>query len=122
MRGWFLAAAVLALSPTAAMAMPLPVFLDKAGALEKKGMLAMFSSDIGLLKKEVMAATQALRAERIAAKAAGKPAAYCPPEAGASMNSNELLAAMRQIPPAQRAHMDVKDGMRVFLARKFPCR
>jgi len=120
--GWVLAAALLAASGAAAQAMPLPVFLQKAEALQKKGMLALFSSDLSVLKNEVHAATESLRAERLAAKRAGRPQAYCPTQESGSMNSDELLAALRQIPPAQRAHMDVKDGMRTILARKFPCR
>lgn len=120
--GLVVAAAVLADWGAAAQAMPLPVFLDKADALQRKGMVALFSSDLSLLKNEVRAATEALRAERLAAKRAGRPQAYCPTQEGGSMNSDELLAALRQIPPAQRAHMDVKDGVRVMLARKFPCR
>ena len=119
---WVVAAAVLAGWGAAAQAMPLPVFLDKADALQRKGMLAVFSSDLSLLKSEVKAATEALRAERLAAKQAGRPQAYCPTVDGASIDSEKLLAALRQIPPAQRAHMNVKDGMRVFLARRFPCR
>jgi hypothetical protein len=123
MRPWLLAAALaVALAGAAEAAMPLPVFLQKAEALEKKGMLALFSSDLGLLKNEVHAATEALRAERLAARAAGRAQAYCPPRDSGSMTSDALLAALRQIPPAQRAHMDVKDGMRTILARKFPCR
>lgn len=117
------AALALALGAAgAAEAMPLPLFLAKAEALQKKGMMAMFSSDLGLLKKEVIGATEALRRERLAAKAAGRPQAYCPTQEGGKMSSDELLAGLRQIPPAQRARMDVKDGMRAFFARKYPCR
>lgn len=122
MRAGLVMAAVLAGSGAAAQAMPLPAFLQKAEALQRKGPLALLSSDLSVLKNEVRAATEALRAERLAAKRAGRPQAYCPTQEGGSMNSDELLAALRQIPPAQRAHMDVKDGVRVMLARKFPCR
>jgi hypothetical protein len=123
MRGWLPLIAGLSMIPAAAQAaMPLPVFLQKAEALEKKGMLALFSGDLATLKNEVRSATEALRTERLAAKRSGRPQAYCPTQEGGSMNSDELLAALRQIPPAQRAHMDVKEGMRTILARKFPCR
>ena len=122
MRMRFLAAAALfTAASSAAAAMPLPVFLQKAEALEKKGMLALLSGDLKLLKGEVQAATERLRAERLAAKAAGRRPAYCPPQDSGKMSSDELLAGLRQIPPAQRARMDVKDGMRTFFARKFPC-
>ncbi|MBV9931906.1 MAG: hypothetical protein JO013_13310 [Alphaproteobacteria bacterium] len=120
--GLAVVAAALAIGGSAASAMPLPVFLDKAEALQRKGMLALFSSDLSTLKNEVRAAMESLRAERLAAKRAGRPQAYCPPQDSGAMNSDELLAALRQIPPAQRARMDVKDGMRTILARRFPCR
>src|SRR4051812_12223627 len=107
MRGWVVAAAGLAaaFSAGARAAGPLPVFLEKAEALQKKGMLALLSSDLSTLKAEVRSASGALRAERLAAKRSGGPQAYCPTQEGGSMNSDELLAAFRQIPPAQRAHM-----------------
>lgn len=118
-----MAAAALVLVPmTAAAAMPLPVFLGKAEALEKKGPLALFSGDIKVLKEEIQTATLSLRNERLAAKAAGKPQAFCPPAEGGRMGSNELLASFRQIPPAERARMDVREGLKRFLARKYPCR
>lgn len=107
---------------SAAGAMPVSVFLAKADALQKKGPMALFSGDIKVLKGEMGSASAALRAERAAAKATGRPQAYCPPEGSTSLNSNELLAAFRQIPPAQRARMEVKDGLRNLLARKYPCR
>ena len=113
---------IAALPALAQAAMPLPTFLDKADALQKKGMMAMFSGDLKLLQNEVQGATEALRKERLAAKAAGRPQAYCPPADSGRMKANELLAALKQIPPAQRARMDVKAGMRVVLARRYPCR
>lgn len=122
MRTRLLVAVALAVIPAAAeAAMPLPVFLAKAEALQQKGMMALFSGDLKLLKNEIHAATESLRAERLAAKAAGKPQAYCPTQDSGSMSSDQLLAALRQIPAGQRARMDVKDGMRTVLARKFPC-
>ncbi|HMC92575.1 MAG TPA: hypothetical protein VKI45_08960 [Allosphingosinicella sp.] len=104
-------AAGLAMIPVAAeAAMPLPVFLAKADALKKKGPLALFSGDIKVLKEEVQTATLSLRNERLAAKAAGKPQAFCPPAEGGKLGSDELLASLRQIPPAERARMDVREG------------
>ena len=115
---------LLALAPaTAANAqnMPLNQFLAKATALEKKGPMALFSSDLGRLKKEIENSAKQLRAERLAAKAAGRPQAFCPPEKGGSMNSNEILSHFRSIPPAQRDRMRTRDGMRSLMVRKYPC-
>ena len=104
-----------------AQSMPVPTFLAKASVLEKKGPLALFSSDIGLLKKEVTESVKQLRSERLAAKAAGRKPAYCPPEGSGSMGSAELLAHFRSIPASEAARMRVKDALLRLLAKKHPC-
>jgi hypothetical protein len=121
MRKLLLGLALVAVPVTALQAMNVAVFLLKAEALQKKGMGAMFSSDLGLLKGEVRNASKSLKVEREAARSAGRPQAYCPPTR-ASLNSNELLAHFRAIPPAQRSHTEVRDALRTLLARKYPCR
>jgi hypothetical protein len=115
------AALVAALAPAGAEAMPVSTFLQKADALQAKGMLALFASDYKTLKAEVTNASAQLRAERLAARAAGRRPAYCPPQDQGSLDSNELLAAFRTIPPAVAARTEVKDALRALLARKFPC-
>ena len=121
MKKLILSVFLIVVPATALHAMNVAVFLQKAEALEKKGMTAMFSSDLRLLKGEIRTASAQLKAEREAAKRAGRPSAYCPP-AKASLNSNELMAHFRAIPPAQRARTEVRDGLRSLLARKYPCR
>lgn len=121
MKKLILSTLLIVVPVTAVQAMNVAVFLQKAEALQKKGMAAMFSSDLGLLKGEIRTASAQLKAEREAAKRAGRPSAYCPP-AKASLNSNELMVHFRAIPPAQRARTEVKDGLRSLLARKYPCR
>ncbi|HEX8225810.1 MAG TPA: hypothetical protein VF605_18540 [Allosphingosinicella sp.] len=117
-----LAALLLASVPiSAAQAMDVATFLAKADALKKKGMMALMSSDYKLLKKEIETHSATLRAERLAAERAGRKPAYCPP-AKSGLNSEELLAAFRSIPAAQRPRTDVKDALRALLARKYPCR
>ena len=116
-----LAAALIAL-PAALHAMTVAVFLEKAEALKSRGALALLSSDLRLLKGEIQTAGAALRAERLAAERAGRRPAYCPPGPGGRFNSDELLAHFRAIPPAQRARMEVRDGLRSLLVRKYPCR
>lgn len=111
----------LVLIPVAALqAMTVATFLEKADALERRGMTAMFSSDIRLLKAEVKNAGAALRAERLAARAAGRRPAYCAPER-IPLKSSDLLAHLRAIPPAQRQRMEFRDAMRLMLARRYPC-
>ncbi len=114
-------AAALPATALQAQAMLVSTFLAKADALQKKGMMALMSSDYKLLKKEIVTHSQTLRAERQAAEKAKRRPAYCPP-AKSGLNSGEILAAFRSIPAAQRPRTDVKDALRALLARKFPCR
>jgi hypothetical protein len=79
------------------------------------------SSDYKLLKNEIVAQSQVLRSERLAAQRAGRKPAYCPPEK-TGLKSDEILAAFRSIPAAQQPRIDVKDALRALLARKYPCR
>lgn len=120
MRIGILALALIGAS-SAASAMDVATFLAKADALKSRGPLALLSSDLGLLKSEAVNAGQALRTERIAQVAAGKPTAYCPP-ANSSMNSEELLAAMRAIPAADRSRLSVQAAMKALMVRKYPCK
>jgi hypothetical protein len=102
-----------------AQSMPVSTFLTKADALKKKGPLALFSSDIGLLKKEIQNSAKTLRAEQIAAKKAGRKLPYCLPEK-ASFNSTELLDHFRSIPAAQR-NIPVQAGFAGLVRKKYPC-
>lgn len=114
-------AALVTVAPlTALQAMPVSEFLTKANALEKRGAMAIFSSDLKLLKKEITDAAGQLRAERAAAQRAGRKPAYCPPAAKGSLDSKEILAHFRAIPPARRG-MPVRDGLRSLFVRKYPC-
>ncbi|HEX2764496.1 MAG TPA: hypothetical protein VHM92_11740 [Allosphingosinicella sp.] len=116
------AAVLLAILPvTGASAMDVATFLAKADALQKKGMMALMSSDYKLLKNEIVAQSQLLRNERLAAERAHRKPAYCPPPK-TNLNSSEILAAFRTIPAAQRPRIQVKDALRGLLAHKYPCR
>lgn len=112
-------AALLAL-PVAANAMSVGRFVAIADGLEAKGLAALLSSDIKLLKGEIETAGGALRAERLAAGKAGRPPAYCPPK-DAALNSRELLAHFRNLPNAARETTEVRDALRDLMARKYPC-
>ena len=117
-----LAGAMLAFAPIAsAAAMPVSTFLAKADKLQKKGPLAMFSGDLKLLMNQVRADAGQIRAERLAAKAAGRPTAFCPPDGGAKLSDKDILTAMRAVPPATRANTSTKDALRAYLARRHPC-
>ena len=122
MKTTYLLVASLCASATPAFAqyMPVSTFLEKADALKAKGMMAMLSSDIGVLKKEIQAAGLAARAERQAREAAGQPRLACPPEK-VSMNSDELIESFRAIPAAQRPRVTVKQAMTEMVRKRYPC-
>lgn len=115
-----LIAAVLVLAlPAAAAAMPISTFLTKADALEKKGPMAVFSSDLKLLTGEIRRSAQTLRVERAADEKAGrKPGTCIPPKM--SLSNVEVLAHFRSIPSARRS-MSVKDGFAEMMRKKYPC-
>jgi hypothetical protein len=117
-----LIAAFAAVSLSAAVhAMPVQTFLTKADALQKKGPLALLSGDYKLLTKTVQADAKALRDERVAAKAAGRTPAYCPP-GPVKMSSRDIVDAMRAVPGPSRVSTDTKKALRAYFARRFPCR
>ncbi len=117
----FIAAALSAFAtPAFAQNMPVSTFLEKADALKAKGMMAMFSSDAGVLKTEVQAAALSYRKERKASEAAGRKPEVCPPEKG-SLNSDELMTAFRAIPAEARPRTTVKQAWIGYIKRKYPC-
>ena len=125
--GVFALMLVPTLAPTLAGAqarapMSVQTFLTKVEALKAKGMMAMFSPDIKLIKAEVTTAAAQLKAEKEAREAAGRPPLACPPKAEGKnkMGSDEFLAAMKAIPPAQRG-MSLKDGLSRVIVAKYPC-
>lgn len=107
-------------TPAAAQATDVATFLEKWESLQRRGPLALFSKDLKGAVREIKDATARLRAERLAAVAAGRTPAYCPPSKG-GLDKNELLAAMQAVPPARRARTEVSDALRAGLARKYPC-
>lgn len=109
----------LALVAQPAGAMTVNEFLAKAVALRAKGMMALFSSDLGVLKRETKTAMEALRADRLAAEKAGRKPLYCP-RPGAKTDSDEFLSALQAIPPAERG-VSIRDGFARVLAKRFPC-
>ena len=122
MRAFWVAACVLVSVPVAPVqAMSVAEFLQRSEALKAKGAFALFSSELGVLKKEVTQAAEQLRAERLAAQRAGRKAPYCPTTKTAQMDSERLLGVMRAVPPGDRARLPVKDALRKHFARTQPC-
>ena len=99
--------------------MPVSEFLAKADALKAKGMAAMFSTDIRLLKAEVNAAATSYRAD----VNDGKPPRSCPPPKGwAKLNADELMANFRLLPPAQQTTTSVRAAFANYMVSRFPCK
>lgn len=117
-----IAAAFLLGSAAPGSAMTVAVFIAKADSLKKKGPLALFSGDLKLLTNQIKADGASIRAERLAAKAAGKPTAFCPPEAGVKLSDKDVMQAMQAVPGAERGRTTTRAAMRAFMARRFPCR
>ena len=101
-------------------AMDVNTFLSKVAALKAKGLGALFSSDIGLLKREAGVAVAQIDAEKKARVKAGQPPLYCSPE-GKKMSSDDMIAGLQEIPAAQRG-MSLKDGFLRVIAKRNPCR
>jgi hypothetical protein len=112
--GLFIAAAAQA-------EMSVATFLVKADALKAKGMLAMMSSDIGVLKAEMKTVGTAYRAQLKSDKAAGRAPHSCPPPKSA-MDSEELIGHFRTVPVAQRPTTSVKSAFYGLMKKKYPCR
>lgn len=100
--------------------MSVATFLAKADALKAKGAMALFSSDIGVLKQEGQAAGQAYRERLARERAAGRPSS-CPPK-GTTVNSDQLLNHLRSYPEGRRAAVNMKTAMADYFIKTFPCR
>jgi hypothetical protein len=107
------------LSAAPASAMSVADFLVKADAVKAKGMMALFSPDLSVLKAEVQAGVNAWRAQ---AMPAGKPANACPPADKLQMTPKDVLAMMNAVPPPQRAATETADALIAGLNRRYPCR
>lgn len=114
------AALIAAVASSPARATDVATFLAKVDAVKGKGMMAMFSSDLKLLMREIGGSMKALKQERLAAVAAGRHPAYCP--AGkAELSRQELFSTMQAVPPAARPKVQVKEALRAGLTRKYRC-
>ena len=114
------AAAAFACATPAAAAMEVNTFLAKVSALKAKGPMALFSSDIGLLKREAGVATAQINADKKARVAAHQPPLYCAAD-DQRMTANEMITGLAAIPPAERG-MSLKDAFLRVIKKRYPCR
>lgn len=122
MRSLWIAAGMLAMLPTSAQAMTVAEFLAKANALKAKGILAMGSPDIKLLRNEMKGIADSYRTDIESARKAGRTPHSCPPPKGkAKLGGKDFLADLEAIPPAQRS-MSMKAAFYGVMKKRFPCR
>jgi len=72
------------------------------------------------LKGEAERAFSAVGREIREARAAGRTPPACPPER-IELNPRQLLAHLNAIPQARRQRMTVTDGIRSWMASRYPC-
>lgn len=100
--------------------MSVATFLSKADALKAKGLMALGSSDIKLLRAEGQAAGMAYGTRLQQERAAGKPSS-CPPK-GARPSSNDVLGHLRTYPAERRGSINMKAAMADYFIKTYPCR
>ena len=96
-------------------------FFQKAAALQRKGMMAMFSSDVKLLMKVAKTSGETARAQRLAALKARLKPRYCPPSGAQRISSDEFMERLGALSRADRQRIDMTEAMIRILAVKFPC-
>lgn len=118
------AAAVLLIVPTVAPAQSMNAeqFHSRAAALQKKGVMALFSGgEIKALTAEAQAAGKRAGEIRKAAVKAGQAPRFCPP-ATVSMGDKEFMTRLSAIPAQERSKIDMTEAMTRILAVKYPCK
>lgn len=104
-------------------AMTVAEFLARAEALKAKGMMAMMSSDLPVIRGEMQAATTAYRTDVDAARAKGRTDLGCPPPKGqAKISSDTIMADLAAIPKPLQAKLTVKAALYDVMRKRYPCR
>lgn len=114
-----LTACLLAGSAAAQSAMTLESFVTRANRIPMNP-TAMLRPDAHRLKGEAERAFRTVGAEIETARAAGRTPPACPP-ARINLNVTQLLAHLNAIPQARRQRMTVTDGIRDWMAARYPC-
>lgn len=119
LRSSLTALAIVAAAAPAGAAITTGAFVTRARALQAKGMAAVIDPDFQVLRGEAQAASAALRADRDARHAAGKPPIACIPD-GQSPGILQMLDGLDALSPAEK-RLPLKDGYAHVLAKRFPC-
>ena len=113
------AACVLAGSASAQSAMTLESFVTRANRIPLNA-TAMLRPDAHRLKGEAERAFNAVGREIREARGGRRPPAAGPPER-IQLNPRQLLDYLNGIPQARRQRMSVTDGIRTWMASRYPC-
>ena len=98
-------------------------FLAKAEALKAKGMMAMMSSDLTVVRSEIQPVTTAYRADVDAAQAKGIMAlGFSPSKGQVKLSLDVILADFVATPKAAQKRTMVRAGLYAIMAERFPCR
>ncbi len=102
--------------------MSVATFLQKANRLEKKGPLALLTSDYKLLKREIEGTANTYKNKLKRDRAAKRKTESCPPKGGVSLNSDQLLAHLRSYPVAKRRSTSIRTAFADMMRKRFPCK
>lgn len=100
-------------------AMTLDAFVTQANRIPLNP-LAAIRPDARRLVGVANRAFSTVNSENRAARAAGRQPAACPPER-IEVSPRQLLAFLNAIPQARRARMTPTDGIREWMADRYPC-
>ena len=114
-----LAAVLLAGSASAQAGMTLDAFVTRANRIPLNP-TAMLRPDAHRLKGEAERAFRTVGNEIETARAAGRTPPACPP-ARINLNVRQMLEFLNGIPQARRQRMTVTDGIRSWMASRYPC-
>lgn len=113
------AACLVAGSASAQSGMTLESFVTRANRIPMNA-TAMLRPDAHRLKGEAERAFNAVGREIREARAAGRTPPACPPER-IELNPRQMLDHLNAIPQARRQRMTVTDGIRSWMASRYPC-
>lgn len=113
------AASLVAGSAAAQSGGTLESFVTRANRIPLNA-TAMLRPDAHRLKGEAERAFSAVGREIREARAAGRTPPACPPER-IDLNPRQLLDYLNGIPQTRRQRMTVTDGIRSWMASRYPC-
>ncbi|MBF0665177.1 MAG: hypothetical protein IR159_06485 [Brevundimonas sp.] len=115
-----LAAALFLAAPAAAQSGgTLESFVTRANRIPMNA-TAMLRPDAHRLKGEAERAFRAVHLEIRTARTAGRTPPACPPDS-MEISPRQLLAFLNGIPQSRRQRMSVTDGIRDWMASRYPC-